>query len=137
LILILFRCLTTLTSDVVLRFIETQLLLFSPICPHVCEHLWVKLGKPGLIVNAQWPVAEPVDLLLGRQAEYVAKMADRVRSEFLSAEEKQVRRREFAVKKGLPFDEAPISTCTISVAAAYPDWQQLTIELAAQNWDEV
>jgi leucyl-tRNA synthetase len=121
----------------VLRFIETQLLLFSPICPHVCEHLWSKLGKPGLIINAQWPVAEPVDLLLGRQAEYVAKLADRVRSEFLAAEEKLVRRREFAVKKGLPFDEAPISTCTISVAAAYPDWQQQTIELAAQNWDEV
>jgi leucyl-tRNA synthetase len=31
--------------DLVVRFVEVQALLLSPICPHVAEHVWVLLGK--------------------------------------------------------------------------------------------
>lgn len=31
--------------DVVLRYIEVQLLLISPICPHIAETLWTQIGK--------------------------------------------------------------------------------------------
>lgn len=31
--------------DLVLKFIEIQALLMSPICPHVAEHIWGLLGK--------------------------------------------------------------------------------------------
>ena len=31
--------------DLVLRFIEVQTLILSPICPHLCEYLWQLLGK--------------------------------------------------------------------------------------------
>lgn len=31
--------------NLVLRFIEVQALLLSPICPHVSEHVWGLLGK--------------------------------------------------------------------------------------------
>lgn len=32
-------------EDLVLRFVETQALILSPICPHVCERIWQLLGK--------------------------------------------------------------------------------------------
>lgn len=32
-------------ADLMLRFIEVQALLLSPICPHVSEHVWKLLGK--------------------------------------------------------------------------------------------
>ena len=31
--------------DLVFRFIENQLLILSPICPHICEHMWTLIGK--------------------------------------------------------------------------------------------
>lgn len=31
--------------DLVLKFIEIQALLMSPICPHVAEHIWILLEK--------------------------------------------------------------------------------------------
>jgi leucyl-tRNA synthetase len=35
--------------DLVIRFIEVQALLLSPICPHVAEHVWELLGKVSLV----------------------------------------------------------------------------------------
>lgn len=32
-------------EDLVIRFIETQALILSPICPHVCERIWQIIGK--------------------------------------------------------------------------------------------
>jgi leucyl-tRNA synthetase len=31
--------------DLVFQFIEYQLLILSPICPHITEHIWQLLGK--------------------------------------------------------------------------------------------
>lgn len=31
--------------DLVLRFIQVQALLMSPICPHVADHVWRLLGQ--------------------------------------------------------------------------------------------
>ncbi len=33
--------------DLVFQFIESQILILSPICPHLCEHIWQMLGKVG------------------------------------------------------------------------------------------
>ena len=34
---------------------ETVALLLAPITPHICHELWQQLGKPGAIIDAQWP----------------------------------------------------------------------------------
>ena len=31
--------------DVIMRFIETQTLLLSPFCPHVCDYIWQLIGN--------------------------------------------------------------------------------------------
>lgn len=47
--------------DLVFDFIERQILLMCPICPHVAEHIWSLLGKKGSIVKAKFPVPGPID----------------------------------------------------------------------------
>jgi leucyl-tRNA synthetase len=36
--------------------IENVVLLISPFAPHIAEELWVELGHPAGIMNADWPV---------------------------------------------------------------------------------
>ncbi|KAH3723608.1 hypothetical protein DPMN_049400 [Dreissena polymorpha] len=31
--------------DLVFGYIKIQTLLLSPICPHLCEHIWALIGK--------------------------------------------------------------------------------------------
>lgn len=38
-------CLDGMHIDLVLKFIEVQAIIISPICPHVAEHVWTLLGK--------------------------------------------------------------------------------------------
>ena len=32
-------------KDLIFRFIETQVLILNPICPHISEYVWSLLGK--------------------------------------------------------------------------------------------
>ena len=50
---------------------QWQALFLSPVCPHVCDHLWSLLGKEGTILNAKWPKAGQVDLTAIQQSEYL------------------------------------------------------------------
>lgn len=34
----------------IMRFIELQIILLSPICPHVAEHVWKLIGKVSIRV---------------------------------------------------------------------------------------
>lgn len=38
-------CLDGMHIDLILKFIEVQAIILSPICPHVAEHVWKLLGK--------------------------------------------------------------------------------------------
>lgn len=35
----------TMHADLIFRFIDVQLILLSPIAPHICEHIWVNILK--------------------------------------------------------------------------------------------
>ena len=43
--------------------IVTLLVLCAPMVPHLAEEGWARLGQPGLIVDAPWPVADPALLV--------------------------------------------------------------------------
>ena len=43
-------------STLIKRFIEVQLILLSPICPHICEHIWLNvIQSKESILKASWP----------------------------------------------------------------------------------
>jgi len=37
------------------RVIESQLIMLSPYTPHICEEIWEKIGKEGLVSVSDWP----------------------------------------------------------------------------------
>jgi leucyl-tRNA synthetase len=39
--------------------LETLVLLLAPFAPHVCEELWMRLGRRFSISDRNWPVADP------------------------------------------------------------------------------
>jgi leucyl-tRNA synthetase len=39
--------------------LETLVLLLSPFAPHVCEEMWMRLGRRFPVVDRNWPVADP------------------------------------------------------------------------------
>ena len=49
--------------------------MLSPICPHVCEHVWSLLEKDGSILQTRWPAAGEVDLTVIAQSQYLMDTA--------------------------------------------------------------
>jgi len=102
-------------KDLVLRYLEWQLIILSPICPHICEHAWGDiLKKPGSILDATFPEpTAPVDDGVVAQGTYVF---DQISHDAIKLMEK-------ASKQGAPID------ATIYVAKSFPEWKAAVLEL--------
>uniref|UniRef100_A0A8D2CZ86 Leucine--tRNA ligase, cytoplasmic n=1 Tax=Sciurus vulgaris TaxID=55149 RepID=A0A8D2CZ86_SCIVU len=115
--------------ELVFRFIEVQTLLLAPFCPHLCEHIWILLGKPDSIMNASWPVAGPVDEALIRSSQYLMEVAHDLR----------LRLKNYMMPaKGKKTDKQPPqrpSHCTIYVAKNYPPWQHTTLLVLRNHFE--
>ncbi|XP_066128981.1 leucine--tRNA ligase, cytoplasmic [Saccopteryx bilineata] len=114
--------------DLVFQFIEVQTLLLAPFCPHVCEHIWTLLGKPGSIMSAAWPAVGPVDEVLIRSSQYLMEVAHDLR----------LRLKNYTTPaKGKKTDKhaPPKPThCTVYVAKNYPSWQHTTLSVLRNHF---
>eukprot|EP00913_Durusdinium_trenchii_P006581 g6184.t1 len=56
-----------------MRYLEWQMIVLSPICPHFCEHGWsTVLGKSGSVLDARFPEpTKPVETSLTKQGDYM------------------------------------------------------------------
>ncbi|KAM9694289.1 leucine--tRNA ligase, cytoplasmic isoform 2-T2 [Trichechus inunguis] len=115
--------------ELVFWFIEVQTLLLTPFCPHLCEHIWTLLGKPGSIMKASWPVAGPVDEALIRSSQYLMEVAHDLR----------LRLKNYVMPaRGKKTDKQPPqrpSHCTIYVAKNYPPWQHTTLSVLRNHFE--
>ncbi|XP_054257041.1 leucine--tRNA ligase, cytoplasmic-like [Macrosteles quadrilineatus] len=110
--------------QLIIRFIELQALLLSPICPHVAEHVYSLIGKTNSIVRADWPVAGPVDETLVRSSAYLMEAAHSFRLQYknhLTSGKKG--------KKPPPPDQIgdKPTHATVWVAKTYPPWQSTVL----------
>lgn len=71
-----------LKGDLLGCAIETGLILLSPIVPHLCEELWLILGKKGSVHEQPWPVWDP-DGLKEEEQEVVIQVNGKVRARFM------------------------------------------------------
>ncbi|GAB6023880.1 Leucine--tRNA ligase, cytoplasmic [Chamberlinius hualienensis] len=109
-------------KDLVLKFIESQAIILSPICPHICEHIWDLLGKTSSIMKALWPAHEEVDRVLIKSSQYLMD----------SVHEFRLRLKTFNVasknKKAATSPPPSKPThATIWIAKSYPPWQNLVL----------
>lgn len=98
----------------VMRYYEWQLIIVSPICPHLAEHGWTLLKKPGSVLDARFPQPETeVDASLMSQGIYVY---DKVPHDFIKLLEK-------ASKNSTP------TSATVYVAKNFPGWKVKILEI--------
>eukprot|EP00752_Nemacystus_decipiens_P004015 g3678.t1 len=106
-------CLKTSTlmhKTLVLRFMEVQILVLAPICPHFAEHFWGLLGhgESGSVLKASWPQTGEVDGWMSRSFQFLSKTLKAFR---ITAQKSK---------------NAPKSA-HVYVASSYPEWKQQTL----------
>merc|ERR1711957_313708 len=107
-------------KKLMLRYYEWQLVILSPIAPHVCEHGWELLGQKGSIINAKWPApTSSMDESTKTKGKY---MYDKVPHDFVKMLEK--------ISKSF----APTGA-TIYVATNYPEWKLTVLKQLKSKLD--
>jgi leucyl-tRNA synthetase len=105
--------------DVIMRFIESQLVIFSPICPHFCEYMWTAIGKDGFVSVASWPAADEVDHALLRAGDFLNKVTRSFREALIKSGSKK------KGKKGAAAEPAKKPThAQVYLTTEFPEWQQ-------------
>ena len=66
-------------KKLILKYIETQAVIISPICPHVAECIWELLGHKESILKARWPTVPEYDSLLISAGAYLDQAAHEFR----------------------------------------------------------
>ena len=119
--------------DLVLKFIETQLVILSPICPHVADYVWMMLlDKKESIMRTTWPKVGIVDETLLKSTEYLRDTCHefRVRLKTYVASLSKVG------KKGnqppTPAAAPKVLEATIYIAKTYPQWQSVILTTMAE-----
>ncbi len=117
--------------DLVLRYIETQILLLTPIVPHFAEYIYREvLGKNTTVQDAKFPRAtKPVDLSISEGLEYIRYLTRSIRETEGALMKK---------KKGKPseLDSSKPVKLTIFVSESFPEWQNNYIELVRELFEK-
>ena len=111
-----------MSKSLVMRYVEVQAIMLSPICPHVCEHVWSLLGKEGSILNAAWPVAGVVDMTVIQQSEYLMEATRDFRLKLKNLANAKPK------KGAAPALATPPTHATAYVAKCYPAWQCVVLD---------
>ncbi|GAO46196.1 hypothetical protein G7K_0433-t1 [Saitoella complicata NRRL Y-17804] len=119
-------------KDLVMRFIEVQALLITPVAPHFADFVWMEiLENKTTVQNALYPkVSAPVDKTLSATLEYIRGLTSSIHS----AEGQQLKKQKKG-KQNLAFDPKKPKKLSIFVAAAYPAWQQKYVDLVGEHYD--
>ncbi|KAG7401107.1 hypothetical protein PHYBOEH_002990 [Phytophthora boehmeriae] len=119
--------------DVIMRFIESQLIIFSPICPHFCEYMWTAIGKEGFVSVAHWPEAGEVDHALLRAGDFLNK----VTRSFREALAKSGNKKKGGKKGAAPAEPAKKPThAQVYLSSEFPEWQQKVLVFMDTVFDD-
>lgn len=121
-----------LHRDLVDRYLTTQVLILSPICPHISDYVWQSVLKnEKSILLARWPSTDEPDLMLVRASEYLAEASHRFQLCRLS----HMTRQKENYGKTLVKKTQPPSHGVVWVAKTVPKWQS-TILATMKNMYE-
>ncbi|KAG1656306.1 Leucine--tRNA ligase, cytoplasmic [Nymphon striatum] len=117
--------------DLVFKFIENQAIIFSPICPHICEHIWEFIGQTGSIMNASWPVVGKIDSSLLKSADYLTDAAHEFRLRFKAFTQPSKGKKQEGSKKVLKPSHA-----IVWAAKTFPPWQTAVLTTLRKLFDK-
>jgi len=124
-------CMNGMHKDLIFRYIEVQAILLSPICPHICEHIWILLGKETSIMKASWPVAGNINDQYLKSSQYLMDCAREFRlrlKNMLTAQSKGKGKAKEPPQKP--------NHGIIYVAKQYPTWQHTALVTLKKLYDE-
>ena len=123
-------------KDLVLRYIEYQVLLLTPVAPHFADYVYREiLNKEDSIQNAKFPRAsKPVDKATSSSLAYIRDLQRSIRE----AEGQALKKKK---GKAAEIDNTKPVRLTLLVSENFPEWQSSCIEtvrelLAAQTLDD-
>ncbi|EFQ97379.1 leucyl-tRNA synthetase [Nannizzia gypsea CBS 118893] len=118
--------------DLILRYVELQALLISPVAPHWAEHMWLDvLKKPDSIQNARFADVPEPSPGLSSALTYIRSTT----SNITSSEAAFIKR--ISKGKNVKFDPRNPKKITIFVSRKFPAWQDKYIELVREAFDAV
>lgn len=106
-------------AELIMKFIEVQALLMSPICPHVAEHIYNLIGKK-LIVKEKWPLSGEINNELLKASTYLMETAHSFRLQLKSATQGDK-------KKAKGKDLEKPNFATVWIAKTFPKWQEIIL----------
>jgi len=112
-----------MSKPLVLRYLEVQAIMLSPVCPHICDHVWSLLGKEGTILNSSWPKAGEVDLTVIQQSDYLTEASRDFRLKLKNLANAKPK------KGAAPAPTTPPTHATVYVAKSYPAWQCVVLDV--------
>ncbi|KAL6254270.1 hypothetical protein P5V15_014885 [Pogonomyrmex californicus] len=109
--------------NLIKKYIEIQIILLSPICPHVCEYIWTDLlMKNSSILNARWPTIGEIDEILIKSSQYLMDAAHTFRVLLKN----YMTPKKTKGKDNVTDIEKP-NQGIIWVAKTYPPWQSIVL----------
>mmetsp|Transcript_3351 Transcript_3351/g.15833 ORF Transcript_3351/g.15833 Transcript_3351/m.15833 type:complete len:1059 (-) Transcript_3351:3429-6605(-) len=114
--------LSKMHKDLFTRFLEAQAIMLSPICPHTCEHIYSMMHPGETVLNAKWPVSEPVDDGLLEGAKYLDDVMHRLR---VSKQN----------QKGAKKETEKPNAARMYICEDPPEWQKISMSVLRENFD--
>ncbi|KAK2588219.1 hypothetical protein KPH14_004254 [Odynerus spinipes] len=108
--------------SLIMKYIELQIIILSPICPHVSEHIWSLIGKEGSILDARWPTVGTIDEISIKSSQYLMDAAHSFRillKNYLTPKK--------ASKSANTAPPEKPNQGIIWVAKTYPPWQSIVL----------
>ncbi|KAL0234102.1 hypothetical protein PCE1_001140 [Barthelona sp. PCE] len=105
-------------KHIISAFIKAYLVCLSPLCPHICDHIWrFCLNQEGSIINSEWP--EPLfpeysSETIHLQSEYLEYLCTTIRS---NADATNNSRKKQAKKKNADFEKVSKVLIAVNVQA--------------------
>jgi len=123
-------------KDLLLKFIEVQTIVLSPICTHYCEHVWREvLGNKTSVTRAAWPTTAPPDRALVTASDFLESMVSKARLQFMELSGKKPK---FVKGKKVEVDSSsvtPPNHVCFEISDDFPEWKKLILAQLGEWYD--
>lgn len=130
-----YRDVTTSTGvgmhkDLIMKFIETQVIIISPFTPHFSDYVMRDVLGKGPIHKASWPKVSETSVELNAALSYVRDLQRNIRES-----EGQALKKKKGAKSANDLDKDAASKLIVYVSKSFPEWQKKYIDVCKTLYD--